>query len=131
MLPPDRSVCSKPRFNCTLSQPGEACRLPTARKSGEKRGRDRGGSRVNKLLPFAVMAVLSSAAARAEDPVQTAPPVAPAAAAPATPPATATAKPEEKPASCDDTLGVSRVAEVDTAGGALFGDQYPPTTLLQ
>ena len=86
---------------------------------------------MNKLLPFAVMAVLSSAAARAEDPVQTAPPVAPAAAAPATPPATAPAKPEEKPASCDDTLGVSRVAEVDTAGGALFGDQYPPTTLLQ
>jgi peptidoglycan-N-acetylglucosamine deacetylase len=30
-----------------------------------------------------------------------------------------------------DVLGVSRVAEVDTTRGALFGDQYPPTTLLQ
>jgi peptidoglycan-N-acetylglucosamine deacetylase len=90
---------------------------------------------VNKLLPLAVMAVLSTAAARAEDPAQTAPPAAPVAAAPATPPATAPgtapAKSEEKPASCEDALGVSRVAEVDTAGGALFGDQYPPTTLLQ
>src|SRR4029077_19132441 len=113
MLPPDRSVCSKPRFNCTLSQLGEACRLPAARKSGEKRGRDRGGSRVNKLLPFAVVGVVSSAAARAEDPVPTAPPPAPAPAPPATPPATAPAKSEEKPASCDDALGVSRVAEVD------------------
>jgi peptidoglycan-N-acetylglucosamine deacetylase len=94
---------------------------------------------VNKLLPLAVMAVLSTAAARAEEPAQTAPPVAPVAAAPAAPPATAPAtapgtapaKSEEKPASCDDALGVSRVAEVDTTGGALFGDQYPSTTLLQ
>jgi peptidoglycan-N-acetylglucosamine deacetylase len=30
-----------------------------------------------------------------------------------------------------DVLGVSRIAEVDTTGGARFGDQYPPTTLLQ
>lgn len=45
-------------------------------------------------------------------------------------PATA-ARAEDKPANCEDALGVSRVAEVDTAGGALFGDQYPPTTLLQ
>ena len=38
---------------------------------------------------------------------------------------------EDNLTKCADTLGVSRVAEVDTTGGALFGDQYPPTTLLQ
>ncbi len=32
---------------------------------------------------------------------------------------------------CADKLGVSRVAEVDTAGGPQFGDQYPPQHLLQ
>lgn len=30
-----------------------------------------------------------------------------------------------------DVLGVSRIAEVDTTGGARFGDQYRPSTLLQ
>ncbi len=38
---------------------------------------------------------------------------------------------EEAPANCKDTLGVSRVVEVDTKGGAQFGDQYPPQHLLQ
>jgi peptidoglycan-N-acetylglucosamine deacetylase len=73
------------------------------------------------------------AAARAEDaPASTSSPTPPTAAQPAPPPPTAdAAKPEAKPASCEDTLGVSRVAEVDTSGGGQFGDQYPPTTLLQ
>jgi peptidoglycan/xylan/chitin deacetylase (PgdA/CDA1 family) len=73
------------------------------------------------------------AAARAEDaPASTSSPTPPSAAQPAPPPAAAdAAKPDAKPASCEDTLGVSRVAEVDTAGGAQFGDQYPATTLLQ
>ena len=34
-------------------------------------------------------------------------------------------------ASCADKLGVSRVAEVDTTGGGEYGEQYPPTQLLQ
>ena len=32
---------------------------------------------------------------------------------------------------CADKLGVSRVAEVDTTGGGEYGEQYPPTQLLQ
>ena len=58
---------------------------------------------MKKLLLLAILMLLPAAAPRAED----------------------------KPADCQDTLGVSRVAEVDTTGGAFFGDQYPPTTLLQ
>jgi len=58
---------------------------------------------VKKLLLLAMLTLLPAVALRAED----------------------------KPANCEDALGVSRVAEVDTTGGALFGDQYPPTTLLQ
>ncbi len=58
---------------------------------------------MRKLLLLAIVMLLPAAAARAED----------------------------KPAGCEDTLGVARVAEVDTTGGPLFGDQYPPTTLLQ
>lgn len=36
-------------------------------------------------------------------------------------------------ATCDskDVLGVSRTVEIDTAGGPLFGDQYPPQAVLQ
>lgn len=44
------------------------------------------------------------------------------------------ARAEDTTATCAagaDALGVSRVAEVDTAGGPLFGDQYPPSNLLQ
>jgi len=37
-----------------------------------------------------------------------------------------------KPAiDCTGKLGVSRVAEVDTAGGGEYGEQYPPTKLLE
>lgn len=32
---------------------------------------------------------------------------------------------------CTDKLGVSRVAEVDTTGGGQYGEQYPPTKLLE
>ena len=32
---------------------------------------------------------------------------------------------------CADKLGVSRVAEVDTTGGGEYGEQYPPTQLLE
>ncbi|MDH4982087.1 polysaccharide deacetylase family protein [Hyphomicrobium sp. D-2] len=32
---------------------------------------------------------------------------------------------------CSDGLGVTRVAEVDTAGGGEYGEQYRPTPLLQ
>ncbi len=32
---------------------------------------------------------------------------------------------------CADKLGVSRVAEVDTKGGGVYGDQYPPQHLLK
>lgn len=40
--------------------------------------------------------------------------------------------PEAKPAiDCKDKLGVSRIAEVDTAGGGEYGDQYSPTKLLE
>jgi peptidoglycan/xylan/chitin deacetylase (PgdA/CDA1 family) len=40
--------------------------------------------------------------------------------------------PEAKPAiDCTGKLGVSRVAEVDTSGGGEYGEQYPPTKLLE
>ena len=35
------------------------------------------------------------------------------------------------PTDCTDKLGVSRVAKVDTTGGGEYGEQYPPTQLLQ
>jgi peptidoglycan/xylan/chitin deacetylase (PgdA/CDA1 family) len=76
-----------------------------------------------------VLTLLPAAAARAEDASQAGTQGTLPAAVQTTPPATV--KAEEKPANCEDALGVSRVAEVDTTGGALFGDQYPPTTLLQ
>lgn len=45
---------------------------------------------------------------------------------------TAKAAPEAKPAiDCTGKLGVSRVAEVDTTGGGDYGEQYPPTKLLE
>jgi len=78
---------------------------------------------LKKLLLLVALALLPAAGALAED-------AAPGAAQPA-PPATAPSKPDDKAAACADALGVSRVAEIDTTGGAQFGDQYPPTTLLQ
>jgi peptidoglycan-N-acetylglucosamine deacetylase len=71
--------------------------------------------RVKKLLLLAVLTLLPAAGASAED----------------KPPVEIQVKSEDKPATCENALGVSRVAEVDTKGGALFGDQYPRTTLLQ
>ena len=38
---------------------------------------------------------------------------------------------EDTAADCKDKLGVARIAEVDTKGGGLYGDQYPPQHLLQ
>ena len=38
---------------------------------------------------------------------------------------------EDSAVDCSGKLGVARVAEVDTTGGALFGVQYPKTTLVQ
>jgi peptidoglycan-N-acetylglucosamine deacetylase len=70
---------------------------------------------VKKLLLLAVLTLLPAAGALAED----------------KPSVESQVTPEGKPATCEDVLGVSRIAEVDTKGGALFGDQYPRTTLLQ
>jgi peptidoglycan/xylan/chitin deacetylase (PgdA/CDA1 family) len=78
---------------------------------------------VKKLLLLAVLTLLPAAGALAEDKFLVGPP--------AERQVESQVKPEDKPAPCEDALGVSRVAEVDTKGGALFGDQYPPTTLLQ
>ena len=61
---------------------------------------------MKKLLLLALLPLLSAGLARAEDNGATCPAGA-------------------------DALGVSRVAEIDTAGGRLFGDQYPPSDLLQ
>lgn len=74
---------------------------------------------MKKLLLLAVLTLLPAAGALAEDK----PPVESQVESQVTP--------EGKPATCEDVLGVSRIAEIDTKGGALFGDQYPPTTLLQ
>jgi peptidoglycan-N-acetylglucosamine deacetylase len=38
---------------------------------------------------------------------------------------------EDAAADCKDKLGVSRVAEVDTKGGGVYGDQYPPQHMLK
>jgi peptidoglycan/xylan/chitin deacetylase (PgdA/CDA1 family) len=35
------------------------------------------------------------------------------------------------PQNCEGKLGVSRTAVIDPANGAIFGDQYPPTKLLE
>ena len=37
---------------------------------------------------------------------------------------------DDNAADCAGTLGVSRVVEVDSKGGGLYGDQYPPQHLL-
>jgi len=58
---------------------------------------------MKRLLILAALALLAPAAPRAEDAA----------------------------ADCADKLGVSRVAQVDTTGGGLYGDQYPPQHLLQ
>lgn len=59
---------------------------------------------MKRLLALAAIAVLASTAAHAE---------------------------EDKPADCTDKLGVSRVVEIDTKGGGLFGDQYPAQDVLK
>ena len=74
---------------------------------------------MKKLLLLAVLTLLPAAGALAEDK----PPVESQVESQVTP--------EGKPATCEDVLGVSRIAEIDTKGCALFGDQYHPTTLLQ
>ena len=59
---------------------------------------------MKKLLLLALLPLLSAGLARAEDNTATCPAGA-------------------------DALGVSRVAEIDTTGGPLFGDQYPPAAI--
>jgi peptidoglycan/xylan/chitin deacetylase (PgdA/CDA1 family) len=58
---------------------------------------------MKRLLILAALALLAPAAPRAED----------------------------ASADCADKLGVSRVAQVDTQGGGLYGEQYPPQHLLE
>src|SRR5262245_57320186 len=91
---------------------------------------------MRKLLLVAAL-LLPAAIARAEDPAQQVNATAKA----ASPSASETAKTEPEPKAaaadpkpaidCKDKLGVSRVAEVDTAGGGEYGEQYPPTKLLE
>jgi peptidoglycan/xylan/chitin deacetylase (PgdA/CDA1 family) len=38
---------------------------------------------------------------------------------------------EDDAGACKDKLGVSRVVEIDTKGGGLYGDQYPPQNILK
>jgi peptidoglycan/xylan/chitin deacetylase (PgdA/CDA1 family) len=88
-----------------------------------------GPNRMKKLL-LALVLSLPAAAASAEDHLQhvNAP------GAPAAPSAEANAadQPAAKPViDCTNKLGVSRVAEVDTTGGGDYGEQYPPTKLLE
>jgi peptidoglycan/xylan/chitin deacetylase (PgdA/CDA1 family) len=80
-----------------------------------------------KTLLLAAVLVLNASGARAEDgdlhqvnaTTEAAPPPAAGAA-------------EVKPAiDCTDKLGVSRIAEVDTSAGGEYGEQYPPTKLLE
>lgn len=49
----------------------------------------------------------------------------------APPSAEAAAKAAPEAIDCTGKLGVSRVAEVDTTGGGEYGEQYPPTKLLE
>lgn len=78
-----------------------------------------------KKLLLAAALMLAAATARAEDNVVkvNAPPESAAAGEPAAAKASAI--------DCADTLGVSRVAEVDTTGGGEYGEQYPPKPLLE
>jgi peptidoglycan-N-acetylglucosamine deacetylase len=43
----------------------------------------------------------------------------------------AAARAEESAPDCKGKLGVSRVVEIDTTGGGLYGDQYPPQHILK
>lgn len=65
---------------------------------------------MKRLLILAALALLAPAQPRADD---TAP------------------RAQDNADACADTLGVSRVVEVDTKGGGLYGDQYPPQHLLE
>jgi len=38
---------------------------------------------------------------------------------------------EDKAVDCKNALGVSRIVEIDTKGGGLYGDQYPPQHILK
>jgi peptidoglycan/xylan/chitin deacetylase (PgdA/CDA1 family) len=82
-----------------------------------------------RTLLLAAMLMVPVAMASAEDSVHQVNAVAGVA-----PPAAEEPKstPEAKPAiDCTGKLGVSRVAEVDTTGGGEYGEQYPPTKLLE
>lgn len=82
-----------------------------------------------KKLLLAAALMLPAGMASAEDHVHQANAVAGAA-----PPAAEESQkaPEAKPAiDCAGKLGVARVAEVDTTGGGDYGEQYPPTKLLE
>ncbi|MFA5899135.1 MAG: polysaccharide deacetylase family protein [Hyphomicrobium sp.] len=85
-----------------------------------------------RRLLFAVVVILPASMAFAEDGIHNVNAVAgdtqPAAADDAAKSATEEVKPV---IDCADKLGVSRVAEVDTTGGGQYGEQYPPTKLLE
>lgn len=84
---------------------------------------------MRKLL-LATLLMIPAAVVSAEDGVH----AVNAVAGVAPPAADETTKPqaEAKPAiDCTGKLGVSRVAEVDTTGGGDYGEQYPPTKLLE
>jgi peptidoglycan-N-acetylglucosamine deacetylase len=83
------------------------------------------------LLLTAVLVLTASGAFAADDHVHQA-----NATTETTPPAAAehpaaTAPEAKPPIDCTNKLGVSRVAEVDTTNGGEYGEQYPPTKLLE
>jgi peptidoglycan-N-acetylglucosamine deacetylase len=83
---------------------------------------------MKKLLLVAALLLSAAAMARAEDNVHQ---INTATDSAATVPDYAKGHAAADAASCADKLGVSRVAEVDTTGGGEYGEQYPPTQLLQ
>jgi peptidoglycan/xylan/chitin deacetylase (PgdA/CDA1 family) len=83
-----------------------------------------GNLAMKKLLLVAAVMLLPAAMARAEDTstkVSTAPAITTAEGGAA----------KDTPVNCADRLGVSRVVEVDTAGGGEYGEQYEPKHLLE
>ena len=83
---------------------------------------------MKRLLLVAALLLFAAAMARAEDNVHQ---INTATDSAATVPDYAQGHAAADAASCADKLGVSRVAEVDTTGGGEYGEQYPPTQLLQ
>lgn len=82
-----------------------------------------------RKLFFAAVLMLPAGIASAEDGIHN---VNAVAETPAADEVAKSAAEQAKPVvDCTDKLGVSRVAEVDTTGGGAYGEQYPPTKLLE